>query len=82
LWESASWQAQYRQGLDASYGYKSVKQYLQRPEFELYDIQSDPDERKNLVEQPEYFAVLDKYKKQMKKLQIQLHDPWRVQWDR
>ena len=49
LWEAPTWQTQYRQGMDALYGKRTVGQYLHRPEFELYDLESDPHEVHNLA---------------------------------
>ena len=42
LWAAQTWQAQFKQGMEAPYGLKTVKDYIQRPQFELYDIANDP----------------------------------------
>ena len=81
LWEASSWQSQYVQGPDARYGQKTVKQYLRRPEFELYDISNDPTESKNLANQSGYLSVLDDYKRRLRERQIELGDPWRSKWE-
>lgn len=42
LWASPTWQRQFEQGDDAPYGARTVGEYVQRPEFELYDLTADP----------------------------------------
>ncbi len=81
LWKASSWQAQFQKGLDASYGNKTVGQYIQRPQFELYDMQSDPDEAYNLAEKEEFAEVLQLYKDKLKDRQKLLNDPWIMKWD-
>lgn len=81
LWAAPTWQAQWAQGKDAKYGTKTVGQYIQRPPFELYDIKYDPDETKNLADDPQFKATLDEYKSRLKKWQEQMDDPWVQKWD-
>lgn len=81
LWAASSWQAQFRKGLDAPYGEKTVEQFISRPRFELYDIQSDPNESTNLADDPQYAAVLEKYKAMLKDFQERMDDPWIMKWD-
>ncbi len=52
LWAASSFQAQYRKSLDAPYGQKTVGEYIHRPAFELYRIDEDPHESKNLAAAP------------------------------
>lgn len=42
-----------------------VRRYTRRPEFELYDIQSDPLEQENLARMPQYTAVKDRLKAEL-----------------
>lgn len=81
LWAASSWQAQWALGKDANYGNKTVGQYVQRPQFELFDIASDPDETTNLAESPGHLDILNKYKKKMKQMQKEMEDPWIMKWD-
>ncbi len=81
LWAASSWQAQFRKGLDAPYGKKTVGQYIHRPKFELYDIQKDPDEANNLAEDPQYAEVLTRYQQKLKAFQKEMDDPWIMKWD-
>ena len=45
LWAAATWQYVYKQGMDTPYGSRTVREYIHRPEFELYDMKSDPWEK-------------------------------------
>lgn len=80
LWAASSWQAQFQKGHDAPYGRRTVGEYIQRPEFELFDIAADPDESHNLADDDAYAEVLEKYKGKLKAKQNELHDPWVMKW--
>lgn len=80
LWKASSWQAQFQKGMDASYGNKTVEQYIRRPKFELYDIQSDPDEAYNLAPKEEFAEILQVYQDKLKNHQKSLGDPWIIKW--
>lgn len=81
LWVASSWQAQWAKGKDAPYGNMTVGRYVQRPEFEFFDIYRDPHETKNLADSEEHQAVLEIYKQKLKQLQIDMDDPWVMKWD-
>ena len=81
LWAASSWQSQFRSSLDAPYGKKTVGEYINRAKFELYDIENDPYEQKNLALQREYNDVLVTYQKKLKALQKKMQDPWIMKWD-
>ncbi len=81
LWAASSWQAQWAKGMDAPYGNKTVGQYVQRPEFELFDIVADPEETTNLADSPGHAEQLETYKAKLKELQRQYEDPWIMKWD-
>jgi N-sulfoglucosamine sulfohydrolase len=81
LWDASSWQAQFRQGQDAKYGTKTVGQYIQRPKFELFDMQKDPHESSNLADLPQYKSVLTEYQAKLKEFQKSMSDPWIMKWD-
>lgn len=80
LWAASSWQAQWRKGHDAPYGLKTVDEYVNRPAFELYDIQVDPHEGNNLADDPAYANVLKEYQDQLKSHQEEMDDPWVMKW--
>jgi N-sulfoglucosamine sulfohydrolase len=81
LWRAPSWQAQFKQGLGAPYGTKTVGEYIQRPEFEFFHIAEDPHEAKNLAADPEYADLMNKYKEQLKQYQKRTKDPWIMKWE-
>jgi N-sulfoglucosamine sulfohydrolase len=80
LWAASSWQAQYRKGMDAPYGKKTVGQYIHRPKFELYDVKKDPDEAVNLADDPQFAEVLKQYQDRLKAFQKEMDDPWIMKW--
>ena len=81
LWRASSWQAQFRKGMDAPYGLKTVGEYINRPAFELFDMQDDPCETKNLANDPQRSALLAEYQAKLKAFQKQMDDPWIMKWD-
>jgi N-sulfoglucosamine sulfohydrolase len=81
LWAAPTWQAQYRQGLDASYGAQTVGSYIQRPEFELFDLEEDPFEGTNLADRPEYAGALQIMIAKLKAFQDRTSDPWKLKWE-
>lgn len=80
LWAASSWQAQFKKGMDASYGQKSVKEYIHRPDFELYHIAEDPYEKTNLSKDPKFRSTLLKYQQKMRDFQREMNDPWIIKW--
>ncbi len=80
LWAAPTWQAQYKQGLGAPYGAKTVGSYIQRPEFELYDLEADPYEGKNLAGDPRYAGQLQELKVKLRQFQDRTDDPWVLKW--
>jgi N-sulfoglucosamine sulfohydrolase len=81
LWAASSWQAQWAKGKDAPYGNMTVGQYVQRPQFELFDITADPNETTNLADSQGHQDILETYKAKLKAMQKQMEDPWIMKWD-
>lgn len=81
LWDASSWQAQLKKGLQAPYGMITVGRYVQRPEFELYHIASDPHESTNLADSAGHQVILQQYQAKLKALQKSLDDPWILKWE-
>ena len=81
LWEAPTWQAQFKQGLSAPYGVRTVGAYIQRPQFELFDMKSDPDERTNLATDSKYKETLAAYIAKLKEFEKQTSDPWIMKWE-
>lgn len=80
LWAAATWQAQWEKGKDAKYGKRTVDSYINRPAFELFDIASDPNESRNLADDPTYARTLKKYQDLLKAEQKRTGDPWILKW--
>ena len=80
LWAAPTWQTQFKQGKDAKYGERTVQKYIQRDEFEFFDIKNDPNETTNLSFNPKYDELLRAYKKKMKEMQKITNDPWLIKW--
>jgi len=81
LWEAPTWQEAYRKGPATLYGQKSVKAYIQRPKFELYDLERDPDETTNLAERKDSADLLAQLQEKLKAFQKRTGDPWIMKWD-
>ena len=80
LWASGTWQRMYRQGPDSNYGPRTVQQYIHRDEFELFDIEEDPLESKNLASDPAFTGILEQDKEKLKQFQVRTSDPWVSKW--
>ena len=79
LWASSTWQSIFR--AEAEYfGQRLVLDYLNRPEFELYDLASDPGELTNLADDPAYAQQLVDLKDRLQAFQIKTRDPWQIIW--
>jgi N-sulfoglucosamine sulfohydrolase len=79
LMVSASWQGILKSG-EYAFGQRQTTNYLQRPEFELYDWQEDLGEIKNLASNPEYENILEDLKARLKGFQMKTNDPWILKW--
>jgi N-sulfoglucosamine sulfohydrolase len=80
LWAAPTWQAQYKLGLDAPYGAKTVGTYMQRPKFELFDLKADPHEGHNLADDPKHQELLAEMIDELKAFQANTNDPWAIKW--
>jgi len=80
LWSSATWQAQLKKGNDAPFGTKTVGTYIQRPEFELYDVRYDSIESKNLADDPDHADILKTLQAKLRAFQETHNDPWALKW--
>lgn len=79
LWMGPTWQSLKRHGLD-KFGQRPVEAYLHRPKFELYDLEADPFEVRNLADRPEHAALVQDFCDKLKRFQQQTKDPWIVKW--
>ena len=80
LWASETWQATLSRAL-THYGKRPVKDYLERPRFELYDLVNDPHEIHNLAGDPGHQSVLEDYQNRLRAYQQTTSDPWILKWE-
>jgi N-sulfoglucosamine sulfohydrolase len=80
LWSSATWQSAWKGGVEAAYGRRTVGRYVQRDEFELYDLEQDPHESRNLARDPAHASTLATYKARLRAFQARTSDPWVLKW--
>lgn len=81
LWKSPTWQSVYQKGEKSYYGKRTIADYLYRAKFELYDIENDPNETKNLADKKQYEPLLKDFILKMKNFQKNTNDPWIVKWE-
>jgi len=79
LWESATWQEILRSER-SQYGMRSVDAFIHRPRHELYDLEADPHETRNLAGDPEYAEELARMQAEVRRLQERTKDPWAYKW--
>lgn len=81
LWASATWQSVLNNEKTIKmYGPRPVEDYLNRPKFELYNLESDPLETKNLSDNPDFKDILETMKGKLKSFQKRTQDPWIAKW--
>jgi N-sulfoglucosamine sulfohydrolase len=80
LYRSATWQEALETKPEAAYGQRSRAAYVDRPEFELYDLESDPQETTNLADDPAQSDRLAELKQRLKAFQERTGDPWIHKW--
>ncbi|UFH54753.1 sulfatase/phosphatase domain-containing protein [Spirosoma sp. KNUC1025] len=80
LYNSFTWQDILRTK-QKQFGKRTVDAYLHRPRFELYDLQTDPDEVRNLATNPRFQVILKRMQEKLKSFQQKTHDPWVSKWD-
>jgi N-sulfoglucosamine sulfohydrolase len=82
LWGSATWQDALKRGENFQYGKRTIKSLVQRPQFELFDLERDSDEIRNLAADPEYREALNDLQHKLKDFQRRTGDPWLLKWER
>jgi len=80
LWAAPTWQSALAHGRGFVYGRRTIEAYLQRPQFELYDLAADPDEIHNLADDPKHSAGLAELQAKLKSFQQRTKDPWLLKW--
>jgi N-sulfoglucosamine sulfohydrolase len=79
LYNSLTWQGILRRG-DKTMGQRDVEGFLHRPLEELYDLEKNPHEGKNVASDPKYAEVLKELRERLKAWQVKTRDPWLVKY--
>jgi N-sulfoglucosamine sulfohydrolase len=79
LIQSPTWVSVLRAG-GTVFGRRPIEQFLRRPEFELYDLETDPDEVINLAAQSTRQALKEELIAKLKAFQTATKDPWFHKW--
>ena len=79
LFVSSTWQSVKRRD-EEMFGGRTVQSFLFRPEFELFDLEQDPNEFNNLSDKAEYKQTLDEMIGKLKEWQLETKDPWYILW--
>ncbi|XP_970679.2 N-sulphoglucosamine sulphohydrolase isoform X1 [Tribolium castaneum] len=58
------------------YWFKTLRQYYNRPEWELYDLKHDPVELNNLAGKSDYKDIMQELEKRLSEWQNATSDPW------
>ncbi|HET6422761.1 MAG TPA: sulfatase [Planctomycetaceae bacterium] len=82
LYASPTWQGVLkRKNLDEMYGQRTVRAYLHHAKHELYDLDADPHEVKNLADDATHKATLERLQKKLQDWQQRTQDPWVTKWE-
>ena len=76
LGKSATWQSLVSKTGTGKLGNRPLAQYLKRPQYELFDLQQDPQELHNLITDQKYEAKLNQMIAKLKTFQQKTRDPW------
>lgn len=79
LKRSLTWQDIERTKLK-QYGKRLVTAFLHRPRFELYDLERDPDESRNLAGDGRHQATLERMQRKLRQFQERTKDVWAGKW--
>jgi N-sulfoglucosamine sulfohydrolase len=77
LYQSPTWQGILKRG-DNKLGLRDVQSFLHRPREELYDLEKDPHELKNVAADPAYGKVLADLRAQLKEWRTATKDRWLI----
>lgn len=61
---------------DDTQSFKTYAEFVNPPEFQLYDLEADPNEHTNLADNPEYADVLETLKKELMDWRKETSDPF------
>ena len=75
LWASPTWQAVLGQGLK-DMGKRPTAAFLQQPAEALFDVQADPEEAVNLIDDPALQEVAQQMRTKVRRFRMATSDPW------
>jgi N-sulfoglucosamine sulfohydrolase len=59
-------------------GRRPVAAFLNRPEYELYDLGKDPNELRNVANDPAYAEILADLRQRLLTWRRETNDPWLI----
>lgn len=80
LWASSTYQVALNSG-SGMYAGRSLEDYVHRPQFELYDLEIDPWETRNLSGNPAFKEEIERLKLKLYAFQDRTKDPWIMKWE-
>ena len=80
LWASSTYQVALKSET-GMYAGRSIDDYVHRPQFELYDLDNDPWETRNLSANPAFTTEVERLKKKLYAFQERTNDPWIMKWE-
>ena len=75
LWASPTWQAVLGQGLK-DMGKRPTAAFLQQPAEAFFDVQADPEEAVNLIDDPALQEVAQQMRTKVRRFRMATSDPW------
>lgn len=79
LYASKTWQSLLAGNFE-TLGNKPITEFLNRPKYELYDLEKDPHETINLANEKSYSEILNGLLRKIKDFQTTTNDPWIYKW--
>jgi len=80
LVQSSAWQSVVKSN-NKKFGQRSISKFLQRPQFELYDLEKDPGELNNLAQKKRHKVIFNQLLAKLKQFQQDTQDPWVHKWN-
>ena len=75
LWASPTWKAVEREGM-AMMGKRPTEAFLHQPAEALFDLEADPVESTNLIDEPALQPVAGEMRHKVKEFRVRTRDPW------
>lgn len=76
LYASLTFEGIRNSGSPVMVGKRSFRDYINRPPEELYDLENDPDEVRNLAESTHHVSLLKEMRAAVEHWQVKTKDPW------